>query len=226
MIVDLHVHTTRGSSDSSLDTADLIDTAIATGIDGICLAEHSLIWDDGSLREIAADSGVTLFGAREIETDLGHVIAVGLKRFEAGMHVFDKLKKSAENQSAALVFTHPFRHHTAPPNGQKCLLTNQLGLLDAAASDVASAVDKLADVDAIETLNAATSDDDNEFAAAVAKLIGAATTGGSDAHSTAGVGAMATQIDAQPGNTVDLAEAIRSGACRAILRNGNRKSNR
>jgi hypothetical protein len=202
-----------------------METAAASGIDGICLAEHSLIWDDESLRDIAADSGITLFSAREIETNLGHVLAVGLKRFEGGMHVFENLRKSAREQGAALVFAHPFRHHTSPPNGQKCLLTNQLGLLDASALEIATAVDQLAAADAIETLNAATGDDDNEFAATVAKLIGAATTGGSDAHSTSGIGSAVTLIDGAAASTAGLAEAIRSGACRASLRNDDRITN-
>ena len=141
------------------------------------------------------------------------------------MHVFEKLKKSAREQGAALVFAHPFRHHTTSVNGQKCLLTNQLGLLDASAPEIAGTVDQLSSVDAIETLNAATSDDDNEFAASVAKLLAAATTGGSDAHSTAGIGSAVTLIDGEATRTADLAEAIRSGACRASLRNGDRTTN-
>ena len=46
-VFDLHIHTTRGSSDSSLAPEDLARQASDLGLDGVCLTEHSGGWEQG-----------------------------------------------------------------------------------------------------------------------------------------------------------------------------------
>ncbi len=45
MIVDLHVHTSHGSGDSSLSPQELVEEARRIGLQGACLTEHSGPWD-------------------------------------------------------------------------------------------------------------------------------------------------------------------------------------
>ena len=45
MILDLHLHTVLGSSDSSLTIEDAAKQLIKRGLDGACLTEHSSIWE-------------------------------------------------------------------------------------------------------------------------------------------------------------------------------------
>ncbi len=207
----MHVHTTRGSTDSGLSPAELVEVAAKLNLDGVCIIEHGGSWTDAELVELAGSTGLALFSGREIETDMGHVLAVGLPQFEAGLHRFATLAEHAEHNGVALVLAHPFRHHTDPPAGQKCLLTAGLPEPSANAVTLAKAIPEIARAHAIEAANGATSQADNDLAAAVAAELGLATTGGSDAHSAHGIGSGLTQIDGQPLTSAELAEAIRAG---------------
>ena len=50
MIFDLHIHSVKGSSDSSLTTDILLEKAIDIGLSGVCLTEHSSITNISALR--------------------------------------------------------------------------------------------------------------------------------------------------------------------------------
>ncbi len=216
MLIDMHVHTTRGSTDSGLSPAELVAVASDLKLDGVCIIEHGENWSDAELREVADGTGLALYSGREIETDVGHVLAIGLPRFEAGLHRFGALADYAARNGVALVFAHPFRHHTDPPAGQSCLLTARLSEPPAGAEALARAIPELSQVHAIEAANGATSRADNDLAAAAASVLGSATTGGSDAHSAHGIGSGLTRIDGRPRSSAELAEAIRAGATSAV----------
>ena len=44
MLIDLHAHTSQESWDSTLTPDQLIESAKAAGLDGICLTEHDQFW--------------------------------------------------------------------------------------------------------------------------------------------------------------------------------------
>ncbi len=213
----MHVHTTRGSTDSGLSPAELVAVASELDLDGVCITEHGGSWSDAELQEVADGTGLALFSGREIETDVGHVLAIGLLRYEAGLHRFGALVEYASWNGVALVLAHPFRHHTDPPAGQKCLLTAGLSEPIAGAEALAKAIPELSQVHAIEVANGATSQADNDLAAATAGVLGSATTGGSDAHSAHGIGSGLTSVDGQPRSSAELAEAIRAGVATAVI---------
>ena len=224
----MHVHTTRGSTDSGLSPADLVSVANELNLDGVCITEHGGSWSDAELQEVADGTGLALFSGREIETEVGHVLAIGLPRYEAGLHRFSALTEFASGNGVALVFAHPFRHHTDPPAGQSCLLTAGLSEpvpeLRMNAEALAKAIPELSQVHAIEAANGATSQADNELAAATASVLGASTTGGSDAHSAHGIGSGLTRIEGRPRTSAELAEAIRVGATEAVAGRPDEKS--
>ena len=86
MIIDLHVHTTNRSSDSSLSTQELIDEALRIGLQGACLTEHGGLWDAFEFERIIGDTrGVVLIPAIEVSTDMGHVTVFGLERYTSGI---------------------------------------------------------------------------------------------------------------------------------------------
>jgi predicted metal-dependent phosphoesterase TrpH len=217
MLIDLHVHTTRGSGDSSLAPPELIEAAAQAGLDGVCITEHSLLWDAHDLADAAGSSGIRLYAGLEVETDAGHVLVIGGNGYAAGMHRLDALAEHAVRQGAALVFAHPFRHHTASVPGQECLLTARHGA-QIRTSREAAAIPALAAVHALEAVNGATGESDNDFAREVARELNLPATGGSDAHSLHGVGSGVTEVAGEPRDSAELAEAIRSGAVAASYR--------
>ncbi len=210
MLIDLHVHTTRGSGDSSLAPAELIEAAARAGLDGVCITEHSLLWDANELADAAGSSGIKLYAGLEVETDAGHVLVIGGNGYAAGMHRLGALAEHAAQQGAALVFAHPFRHHTASVPGQECLLTTGHDAPSQTPRE-AAAIPALAAVHALETVNGATGESDTAFAREVARELNLPATGGSDAHSPHGVGSAVTEVAGEPRDSAELAEAIRSG---------------
>ena len=74
-LFDLHIHTTKGSSDSSLTPEDLILEADRLGLRGLCLTEHSGPWDRHEFKRFASLHSVVLIRAMEVETDFGHMLA-------------------------------------------------------------------------------------------------------------------------------------------------------
>ena len=85
-LFDLHIHTTKGSSDSSLKPDDLILEAERLGLRGLCITEHSGPWDRHEFQRFASLHNMVLVRAMEVETDMGHMLAFGLDRFQSGFH--------------------------------------------------------------------------------------------------------------------------------------------
>ena len=197
--------------------------AARAGLDAVCVTEHSGVWSDAQLEE-AGNGSVRVFRGREIETEMGHVLAIGMPGFPNGMNRIKQLAKYCDESSAALIAAHPFRHHVNPPSGQSCLLTRGANLTSADAAMIARSLPNLSLFNAIEAFNGATTAVDNDIAAHVAEILGTPTTGGSDAHSVEGLGSCATQIDGNPRSTKELVDAIRSGAVMGVARNGNSRS--
>ena len=48
-IIDMHIHTTRGASDSGLNPDDLTFEARRRGLTGIHISEHDRLWDRHTL---------------------------------------------------------------------------------------------------------------------------------------------------------------------------------
>ena len=76
-VFDLHVHTVKGSSDSSLSPEDLVREALRLGLDGVCLTEHSGWRDLQEFKAFAARHELVIVHALEVDTVYGHVLAFG-----------------------------------------------------------------------------------------------------------------------------------------------------
>ena len=108
-LFDLHIHTTKGSSDSSLTPEDLILEADRLGLRGLCLTEHSGPWDRHEFKQFASLHNVVLIRAMEVETDFGHMLAFGMDRYQAGYNKAAELRKAATAAGGYVITAHPFR---------------------------------------------------------------------------------------------------------------------
>ena len=92
-VIDLHVHTTRGSSDSSLTPEAMIVEAKRIGLKGICITEHNTLWDKSIFKEFAYRHDMLLIRGVEVDTDMGHVLAFGLDEYVSGISKIQELRK-------------------------------------------------------------------------------------------------------------------------------------
>ena len=216
MLIDLHVHTVRGSSDSSLKTDEMVEEAARAGLHGLCLTEHRGPWDRHELVALQQrHEGLLLLNAMEVETTFGHLTVFGLDRFVGGIHDPVALRRVADAHGAFVVLAHPFRYFLRQPE-QNLLYRGQRAIpdaLEAIAQHPAFAL-----VDAIEVSNAGTSPAENALALEVARYLGKPTVGGSDAHSTHGLGQSVTVFDDPITNATEFMEALHGSRFHAAVR--------
>ena len=87
MLIDLHTHSYPNSDDSFMDVNELIDGSKSLGLDGICLTDHDTFWSGDEIRELSNKHNFLIFPGCEINTESGHVLVFGLKKYEFGMPV-------------------------------------------------------------------------------------------------------------------------------------------
>lgn len=183
-IIDMHLHTTKGASDSMLNPDDLIAEAQRVGLSGVNITEHDRMWESWDLGPFRKKhEGTFVSNGMEVSTDMGHILAIGLKGYESGIRRLQRLREVADEQGAFLVVAHPFRHFFDPVHfkreGKKPFdLT----------PEQAAKLPVFQLVHGIEVLNGCNTPRENYFALNVAKILGKPGTGGSDAHSTQGIG--------------------------------------
>ncbi|MGB4862922.1 MAG: PHP domain-containing protein, partial [Tepidiformaceae bacterium] len=75
-IIDMHLHTTRGASDSMLDPDDLIAEARRVGLTGVNITEHDRMWESWDLSPFRKKhEGIFVSNGMEVSTDMGHILA-------------------------------------------------------------------------------------------------------------------------------------------------------
>ena len=211
-VFDLHLHTVRGSSDSGLSPEQLIEEAQRIGLDGVCLTEHSGGWEERELADTFRDSGLTVISALEVNTDMGHILVFGLNRYVDGMHTAAGLRKVVDRVSGVMIAAHPFRNFfNRPPYNVNLLFQNVNGNRPTTA--IAASKHPLFElVDDVEVANGSNTDQENHFTLEVARHLGFVGTGGSDAHSTHGIGKCVTIFDGEVRSESDLIEALKAKA--------------
>jgi len=224
-LFDLHIHTTRGSSDSSLTPEDLILEADRLGLRGLCLTEHSGPWDRHEFKRFASLHNVVLIRAMEVETDFGHMLAFGLDRYQAGFNKAAELRKAATAAGGFVITAHPFRGLLSGGSRSRTLIYQSISdpLPESPEDALEHPLFKLAD--AVEVANGGTIDRENDFAMAVAGLLDMPVTGGSDAHSVHGLGKFLTEFHDEVKDEAEFLKALHSSQFRPMtgLRTGNLK---
>ena len=203
----MHVHTVRGGPDSNLTPDELIAEAKRVGLDGVCLSEHGGGWDKWEFQRFAEQHpDLLLIRALEVDTEYGHIGTVGLDGYVSGIHRIETLRKVIDDCGGFMISVHPFRRFFEKPPLNKSLLFKYPVPLEEAKHHPVFDI-----TDAIEAVNGACTLKENDFALRAAEALGKPCTGGSDAHSTHGLGCGSTVFEADIKNQEDLLRELRAG---------------
>ena len=127
-ILDMHLHTTAGASDSGLSPEDLAVEARKRGLTGINITEHDRLWDTYKLNEYRArHSDLFVNNGMEVSTDLGHMIVVGLKAYVGGIRRAEELRRVLDELGGYMVVAWRFRQKprgSNPPTGHRIQAQN------------------------------------------------------------------------------------------------------
>ena len=203
MKLDLHVHTNVGSSDSGLSPEQLVIAAKAVGLDGVCVTEHGTVWDKYQMERFSAEHDFLVIPGMEVSTDLGHITCFGLTGYSSGIHRAEILRRVVQASDGIMIAAHPFRRMFDDPriSGWSKIYSVE----EAADLTIFKLTDEL------EVVNGANNAQENLFALKVARVLGRAGIGGSDAHSTSGIGYGAIVTERDVSNVEELIEEIREG---------------
>jgi predicted metal-dependent phosphoesterase TrpH len=205
-IVDMHVHTVKGASDSSLTPQQLVEEARRIGLNGVAISEHDRLWDAREMERFRQESGLFAGRAMEVSTELGHIIVLGLERYTPGIHKTADLRRAVTKAGGFMWLAHPFRHFFDPVHflrdgrPQPNLTTDEAARLPIFAL-----------VDDLEVANGGCTAQENAFALAVARILGKRGIGASDAHSTHGLGCFTTVFRQPLADERELIAELHSG---------------
>lgn len=204
-ILDAHVHTCRGSSDSSLTPEDLVIEATRMGL-AINLSEHNRTWDLFMLNELRDESGLVFCRGMEVSTDMGHMVVFGLDGYVSGIRSIRRLREVCDERGAFVVAAHPFRNflERRDTNGERAFTLTP--------EEAAATMEVFDFVDGLEVGSGGTARAENVFAYEVAEILGKVKMGGSDAHSTSGLGSFTTCFSDRLCSDEEILEALHDGA--------------
>ena len=207
MLIDLHIHTSRHSTDSSVDAEEAIARARKIGLDGICFTDHNKAWDPTEIEHLRARYGYPVFAGIEIDAVEGHVLVFGASPQVDGPIRVAKLRDMVAAAGGVMIAAHPLK-------GFRVFNPADLNL----APEQAAQRPMMKFIDAIETYNGRCNERENAQAADVAGILKLASTGGSDAHSLAEIGACATYFDSDIKDLNNLLAALKAGRCNGVKR--------
>lgn len=205
-IIDMHVHTTRGASDSSLRPVELARKARRVGVDGVVITEHDRLWDPREIARFRQAHALFVANGMEVSTDLGHILVIGLDRYVPGIQRAEELRRVVREAGGYMIAAHPFRHYFHRVRWD----SEEWEPFDLTPQQAARLpVFEL--VDAVEVLNGANSERENLFALEVAQALGKPGIGGSDAHSDQGIGIYTTVFEKRLETEEDLLRELKAG---------------
>jgi predicted metal-dependent phosphoesterase TrpH len=167
-VADLHIHSCY-SHDSFLTPRTILKRAKAAGLSCIAITDHGTIRGGIEVQKSACNYAIEVIVGTEIRTDYGDIIGFCLEN-EIQATRWDDVIADIKNQNGIVVLPHPYRDHVA--------------------------VDQIAQkADFIEIWNARSTQEQNAFAANLAKRFSKPGIFGSDAHVSSEIGSVKTQID-------------------------------
>ncbi len=197
------------SDDSFMSVNELIEGAKAAGLEGICLTDHDAFWPDERTLELSRKHGILVLPGCEINTDAGHVLAFGLRRYEFGMHKPDFLRACADRDGGALIAAHPYRRRFLEEPGRDP--TARAEMLKRAVGDPFFGL-----CEAVESLNGRGSAEQNRYSGDLCASLSLPSVAGSDAHRAAQIGTAATEFQGRVECLDDLLRLLKSGRFRPV----------
>ena len=204
MLIDLHNHTYPKSDDSFMSADELVDAARCAGLDGVCITEHDEFWTWEDTAALTRRHGILVLPGSEINTDAGHVLVFGLRRYRFGMHKPSFLRAEADSLGAVLIAAHPYRRRYLEDPASDPEIRAEM--LDRAIADP-----QLRLFDAVESFNGRGTFNQNLFAHDLNQVLARPGVGGSDAHRVNQVGTAATRFQRRITSLEDLVDEIRAG---------------
>jgi predicted metal-dependent phosphoesterase TrpH len=207
MDIDLHTHTYPASSCSRISYRDYIATCKEQGVRAIALTNHGDVSDNRKLEKPLADEGITLIHGSEISTLFGDfvIFSPDLDYLDRFRDVQEVPKPAEIEDHAAVVWVHPAAGGGRSGSAYYPTLERLVAPL----------------VHAVEIYNG------NWLAApyieraqAIVDQLGAASTGGSDAHQAEAIMACYTTFPDWATDTAAVVRALKSGmtvACGAPI---------
>ncbi len=205
-IVDMHIHTTRGASDSSLRPIELARSARRLGLSAVVVTEHDRLWDPLEVERFYQEQSLLLVNGMEVSTELGHVLVVGLDKYVPGVRYAAELRRIVSEAGGYMIAAHPFRHYFYSIEWER----QGLEPVDL-TPEQAARLPLFELVDALEVLNGGNNERENAFALRVAQILGKPGTGGSDAHSHQGIGIYTTVFERTIGSEAELIQELNAG---------------
>ena len=197
------------SDDSFMSVDELIESARAAGLEGVCLTDHDAFWDDERVRELSRRHDFLVLPGSEINTDGGHVLAFGLREYEFGMHKPAHLRQCADREGGVLIGAHPYRRRFLEEPGRDPNARSEM--LGRAVADPFFGL-----CEAIESLNGRGSTEQNRYSSDLSGTLALPSVAGSDAHRPAQMGTAATEFEGRVESLQDLVHLLRQGRCRPV----------
>jgi hypothetical protein len=205
-IVDMHLHTVKGGSDSSLTLQQLVQEAQRIGLDGVNISEHDRLWDAAELESFRRESGLFVSEGMEVSTDLGHIIVIGLDQYLPGIRRAAELRRVVSEVGGFMFVAHPFRHFFDPVHFRR-----DSRQPPSPPPEEAARLPIFELVDELEVANGGCTPRENYFALLVARILGKRGIGSSDAHSTHGLGCFTTVFERPLADKRDLIAELKAG---------------
>jgi len=210
MRFESHLHTVVGSYDGAIQTDELIDWVLASGIAGVCITDHDYVWSQRALEQVRTATGRVVVCGVEVTTDVGHVLTYGLREYVPGSCDIVTLRHAVDKVGGVMVLAHPFRSEVSPyyayghaPKGLP-------------PWDEVLARPVFQYVDALEACNGSGNLEEERLVRQAARDLGLPVTGGSDAHRATRLGLCVTETTEWVTSERDWLETIRAGQCDAV----------
>lgn len=218
-IVDMHVHTVRGASDSSLTPEQLVEVAGRIGLTGVNIAEHDRVWDARQIEELRQQSGLFVSRGMEVSTDMDHIIVIGLDSYVPGIRKATELRRAVDEVGGFMIAAHPFRHFFDPIHFRR----DGRPPFEMTPEEAAERMPVFRLVDDLEVANGGCTPRENQFALRVARVLGKRPDGrplgrgigASDCHSTQGLGCFVTVFEEELRDQAHMLELLHAGRYQA-----------
>ena len=183
-----------------MDPEEVIQQAIAMGLDGVCFTEHDRAWELAGITELSAKYSFPVFrGVEVMVKEGGEILVFGLNLNFTTVIDVKTLRELAIEANAFMIAAHPFR-------GYPChALTDY-----EKASELVLKRAVFDKVDGLEGFNGRNMTGNNVFACQLARNLSLPSSGGSDAHARNELGKCVTIFENDIHNEAEFMKELKA----------------